>query len=253
MIINWPLITVLFLLSLPGIFTAMPRLIDLLLPTSSVLLKQRMSRIALVHAVLMAVVMIISGAVLSKYTHLDAPLLQALLKAEPILASVQKILLPVFLYTLGGLLGFLLLYYGVVAAILDKHTLQIMRKIRLVMRLDGCVLYGGVVEEILARWGLMNILVFFALLFTGQRGSFVTWTAIILSGMAFGVSQLPAYLAAGCKASRRFTYTMLLLNTWQAMVFGLLFWQHGILAAMMSHVLFHLGWWVYDKPDNDTI
>lgn len=245
--INWPLITVLFFLSLPGTFIAIPRLIYLLLPDNSEELRTRISRLAVAQTLLMVFLMSFAGAVLSLRTGLNAPVLDALLLGQPVLGVLQNLILPVLLYTLGGLLVFFVLYYAVVGSILDEATLEIMKKIRAALRPDGCILYGGVVEEVLARWGLMNVIAFFSILFSGRNTPLIIWGSIFLSGLFFAFGQLPAYLAAGCQPRRRFIYAVLLLNLWQALLFGWLFWQYGLLAAIIAHMLFHLGWSLYDK------
>lgn len=245
--INWPLIIVLFFLSLPGTLIAIPRLIHLLLPDNSEVLKARISRIAIGQTLLMVFLMSFAGAVLSLRTGLNAPVLEALLVGQPVLKALQNFILPVLLFTLGGLLVFFVLYYGIVGSILDEASLQKIRMIRAALRLDGCILYGGVVEEVLARWGLMNVIAFFSILFSGRNTPLVIWGSIFLSGLFFAFGQLPAYLAAGCLPSRRFIYAMILLSLWQAILFGWLFWQYGLLAAIIAHMLFHLGWAVYDK------
>lgn len=245
--INWPLIIVLFCLALPGVLIAVPRLISLLLPNNSDELKKRISRFAIGQTLFMVLLMSFGGSVLSPKTGLNASILDGLLQGKAVFEQIQAMLLPVFLVTLGGLVVFFFLYYGLVASILDEKTLQIMHKIRATLRVDGCILYGGVVEEIIARWGLMNVVAFFAILFSGQRNAVIIWSSIFLSGLIITLGQLPAYIAAGCQSSRRFIYSMLLLNLWQSLIFGWIFWQFGILAAMVAHMLFHFGWYLYDR------
>lgn len=244
--INWPLIIVLFCLSLPGVLIAVPRLIYLLLPENSEQLKKRLSKLAVAQTLLMVFLMCLAGAVLSVRTGLDATLLDSLLQGKSIRGDIAGIL-PVFLYTIGGLVVFFILYYGVVGSILDEASLQIMRRIRAVLHLDGCILYGGVVEEILGRWGLMNVIAFFAIFFAGEKTPLVMWSAIFLSGLLLTAGHIPAYLAAGCQSSRRFIYAMLLLHGWQAILFGWLFWQYGFIATVVAHMVFHLGWYLYDR------
>jgi hypothetical protein len=244
--INWPLVTVLFCLSLPGVLIAIPRLISVLLAENSEELRERISRFAIAQTLVMTFLMSLAGTVFSLRTGLNASLLDALLQGQSVLALIQKMVLPTLLYTLGGLLIFLVLYYGLVGSILDLKSLQVMRKIRAGIRPDGCILYS-VVEEVLARWGLMNVTVFFGILFAGQKSAAVIWISIFFSGIFFGLSQLPAYFAAGSMASRRFIFSILLLNLWQAILFGWLFWQYGLVAAIVSHMLFHVGWLLYDK------
>ncbi|AHE66166.1 CPBP family intramembrane metalloprotease [Legionella oakridgensis] len=248
MTINWPLVIVLFVLAIPGVFIAIPRLINLLLSKNSAQIKKRLSGLAIGQTLLMVFVMSIAGSVLSVSTGLNASLLESLLRGESVVTAIQDGLLPVFLYTLGGLVIFFILYYGVVASFLDETTLKIMQTLRGSIGLDGCMLYGGVVEELLGRWGLMNLMAFFAILFSGQRGPLIFWSAILISGGMYTLGHIPAYLAAGCQPTHRFFYSLVLLQGWQAILFGLLFWHYGLLFAIIAHMLFHLGWWLYDKP-----
>lgn len=247
MIINWPLIIVLFCLCIPGVCIAISRLIYFLLPQNSDVLKQRFSRFAVIQTLLMVFVMSFAGAVLSARTGLNAPVLEAILAGSATLASIQPILLPTFLYSLGGLVIFCLLYYGVVGSILDAQSFQAMSKMRAAIGLDGCVLYGGVVEEVVVRWGLLNVVTFFALMFAKQINNTIIIFSIFMSGLLFAVGQIPAYIAAGCISSRRFLYSLVLLSLFQSLIFGFLFWQYGLIAAILGHMLFHIGWGYYDK------
>ncbi|MBL7480553.1 CPBP family glutamic-type intramembrane protease [Legionella bononiensis] len=247
MIINWPLIIVLFCLCIPGVSIAMSRLIYFLLPQNSDVLKKRFSRFAVLQTLLMVFVMSFAGSVLSEQTGLNAPLLEAILAGKGGLDSFQSILFPTFLYTLVGTVIFFVFYYGIVGSILDEHSFQIMAKLRAALGIDGCVLYGGVVEEIIVRWGLMNVVAYFGLMFAKQKNNTVIVTSIILSGLLFAVGQVPAYIAAGCIASRRFLYSLVLLSLWQSLLFGFLFWYYGLVSAILGHMLFHLAWGYYDK------
>lgn len=247
MVINWPLIIVLFCLSIPGVCIAIKRLIYFLLSNNTDELKKRMSRFAILQTLIMVLVMSFAGAVLSLRTGLHAPLFEELLQGSAALNSFQFILLPSFLYSLFGLIVFCGLYYGLVGSILDQHSFEVMKKIRLVLGVDGCVLYGGVVEEVVARWGLMNLLVFFSMMFAKQNNSVIIWSSIVLSGLLFGIGQVPVYLAAGCLSSRRLIYSILSLYLWQALVFGFIFWNYGLFASIFAHMLFHVGWASYDK------
>jgi hypothetical protein len=249
MIINWPLIIVLFCLSLPGVCIAMTRLIYFLLPNNTEELKKRMSRMVIVQTLFMVFVMSLAGAVLSLRTGLKAPVLEAFLNGKGSFSALLAILLPSFLYAFGGLVIFCGLYYGIIASILDDHSFQVMNRVRRSLGIDGCVLYGGVVEEVIARWGLMNVLSFFVLMFTQQNNLVVVWISIFLSAVLFAVGQIPLYLASGAHSSRRLIYSILILSLWQSLLFGFVFWQYGLLASILAHMLFHLGWGLYDQKN----
>ncbi|MCL5272868.1 MAG: CPBP family glutamic-type intramembrane protease [Gammaproteobacteria bacterium] len=247
MVINWPLIIVLFCLCIPGTSIAMSRLIYFLLPQNSDVLKKRFSRFAVAQTLFMVFVMCFAGAVLSTRTGLNAPVLEAILAGNASISLIMPIVLPTLLYSFGGLIIFCLLYYGVFGAILDDQSFQSMARMRTAIGLDGCVLYGGVVEEIIVRWGLMNAVTFFALMFAKQISNTIVILSILISGLLFAVGQIPAYLAAGCTSSRRFLYSLVLLSLFQSLIFGFLFWQYGLISAILGHMLFHIGWGYYDR------
>ena len=46
-----------------------------------------------------------------------------------------------------------MLYYGLAKRVIDEKSMHIMTRLRETLGIDGCVLYGGIVEEIIGRWG----------------------------------------------------------------------------------------------------
>ncbi|KTC89466.1 CPBP family glutamic-type intramembrane protease [Fluoribacter dumoffii] len=247
MTINWPLITVLFILSIPGVTIAIKRLIFFLLSDNSDALKKRISGFAILQTLFMVFILSLAGTILSKSTGLGDPILEGLLQGTAGGSALIPVLLPTLIYGLCGLLVFLVLYYGVFARILDKKSMEVMSKIRKTLGVDGCALYGGVVEEIIARWGLMNLATFFALLFTKQYPNLIIWMSILISGLVFAVTQIPVYLAAGGSSNRHFIYSVLLLSLYQSLLFGYVFWQYGIITAILAHMVFHLGWAAFES------
>jgi hypothetical protein len=247
MIINWPLMVVLFCLAMPGVFIVMPRLVSFLLPDNTGVLKKRVSRLVIFQAVFMVLVMSFIGSVLSAKTGLNDPILEPLLQGKEVLNVVLATLIPVTIYALTCFIFFSCLYYGVIRFILDEHSFEVMTRLRAALKLDGCLLYGGVVEELIGRWGLMNLIAFFSMLFTKHLNNMVIFTSIVLSGLLFAIGQIPVYLAAGCLPNHRFVYSLILLSLCQSLFFGVVFWQYGLVAAMMAHILFHLFWAGYDK------
>ncbi len=247
MLINWPLIIVLFCISIPGVTIAVKRLIYFLLPGNTEALKNRLSRFAMLQTLLMVFILSLAGTILSQRTGLHAPILEALLAGKTGISALWPVVLPAISYAVLNLIISSLIYYGLAKYFVDSHNLQIMRNIRSVLGIDGCILYGGVVEEIIGRWGLMNLAVFFILLVTHQPSPAVIWTSIFISGLICAVAQLPAYFAAGCKSSRGFIYFFVGLSLIHSIVFGYVFWQYGLICSILSHMLFHAGWALFDN------
>lgn len=246
MTINWPLLTTLFCLSIPGTLIAIKRLIYFLLPDNTEELKKRISRFAIAQTLVTVLLMCVAGTIISRSTGLRAPILEAFLEGKAGISAFIPILLPTILYALVGLVTFCILYYGLAKHVIDEKSLQIMTKLRITLGIDGCVLYGGVVEEIIARWGLLNLATFFALIFTKQPSTLIIWFSIFISGIIFAIGQLPAYIAAGCTSSQQFIYSFIALSLFQSVIFGYLFWQYGLMCSILAHMLFHLGWALYD-------
>lgn len=247
MTINWPLVIVLLGISIPGIFIAIKRLIYFLLPDNTEELKKRISSYAVLQTLVMVFMLSLAGAVLAPSTGLHAVALEALLNGTAGIKILAPIILPALIYAAVALIIFCILYYGLAKRVMDEKSMQIITNLRRALGVDGCVLYGGVTEEVIGRWGLMNLAVFFALILTKEITPTVMWLSIMISSLIFAIGQLPAYLAAGCASSRQFIYTYILLSLSQSIIFGYVFWKYGLLCAILTHMLFHLGWALFDS------
>lgn len=115
------------------------------------------------------------------------------------------------------------------------------------------VLYGGITEELLMRWGLLTLLVWLGwrLVRRGRSGSEegslsrpgvgVVWGAIALSSLLFGLGHLPILLARVPLSSWLLLRT-LGLNGLGGLLFGWLYWKRSLEAAMIAHIAAHLTW-----------
>ena len=181
------------------------------------------------------------------HTNLGAPFFQALLSEASAWNEFRLQILPALGLGIGGALIFLLLYYLVFRPRLDDQTVVAMEDLRMRNGILGRVLYGGVVEEVMMRFGCMNLLVWGFQAILGGRPWAGIWLAIVVSGILFGIGHIPSYLQAGCKRSAWFYAAEIALNLWAALIFGWLFARFGLLAAMMAHAVFHLVWYPFDR------
>jgi hypothetical protein len=104
------------------------------------------------------------------------------------------------------------------------------------------MLYGGITEEILMRWGLMSLLVWIAWKGLKQGVTLpsagIYQGAIVLAALVFGLLHLPA-TAAIVPLTPVVIIRALLLNGIAGIGFGWLFWQYSLEAAMLAHISFH--------------
>jgi hypothetical protein len=96
--------------------------------------------------------------------------------------------------------------------------------------------YGGINEELLLRFGFMTLLVWLGTKLAHQESpsTAVMWAGIALAALLLGAAHLPMTVALAPLTTIVIIRTML-LNSIGGLVFGWLYWQQGLLAAMVAH------------------
>ena len=101
-------------------------------------------------------------------------------------------------------------------------------------------LYGGIVEELLLRAGMMTVIAWGLARITrqpfGQAPAWLVWTAILLAALTFGLLHLPA-TAVLIELTPLVIARALLLNAVLGVAFGWLAWRRGLEAAIASHLV----------------
>jgi hypothetical protein len=107
------------------------------------------------------------------------------------------------------------------------------------------LLYGGISEELMIRWGLMSLLAWLIWRFGGggtdapPRAS-VMRVAIIATAVVFGLGHLPA-ASALVPLNAVIVVRTVLLNAIAGVAFGWLFWRRSLEAAMVAHASSHIA------------
>jgi hypothetical protein len=108
-------------------------------------------------------------------------------------------------------------------------------------RLVVGLLYGGLAEEVIARWGALSLLAWALLRVLGPaHARLALGLAVVLSALAFGAAHLPA-LAVQIELDAALVVRTLLLNGLGGVVYGWLFCRHHLEAAMAAHAATHLA------------
>jgi len=109
------------------------------------------------------------------------------------------------------------------------------------------LLYGGIVEELLLRWGVMSLLVWIGWRLFQRRQDQVhpvlAWAAITLAAILFGVGHLPA-MASLVELTPLIIFRTILLNSLGGVVFGWLYWKRNLEVAMVAHAAGHVGFFI---------
>jgi hypothetical protein len=100
------------------------------------------------------------------------------------------------------------------------------------------LLYGGVTEEIIARWGLMSFIVWLALRLL-PPDDLPYWIGILGAALLFAAGHLPLLFTLVAAPSFWLILAVLAGNALVGIGFGWLFWRHGLEAAMLAHAGAH--------------
>lgn len=108
------------------------------------------------------------------------------------------------------------------------------------------LLYGGITEELLLRWGLLTLFAWAVHAVRRRVGDgretlapSSAWAAIVASAVLFGVGHLPA-LATVAEPTAALVVRTVALNAVAGIAFGWLYWRDSLEAAMVTHGTFHV-------------
>lgn len=193
--------------------------------------------LSLIQSAVFATLAIWAGVALSAPVGLAAPTLEALARRDNAIASLRRQIVPAAIAEL--LCGFFL----IALARITPPALQ-NAATTLSIPLAAKLLYGGITEEILLRWGLMTALLWLLWRTVSRRqGSpraALVATAVLGSALLFGIGHLPAVVALGIPLTTDVIAFVVLGNLIPGIAFGGLYARHGLEAAMMAHALAHL-------------
>jgi hypothetical protein len=186
-------------------------------------------------AVLLAVA-VLAGVALAPRVGLTAPVLSAFAAAQSLSLALRPQLVPGML---GGLAGAAMLRLFAHYAPPELAQLQADAPMPAAVRL----LYGGITEELLIRWGLMTLLVWLYWRTVqggvGAPSSTAMWMGIGISALVFGAGHLPAAAAFLGQVPLQLAVHIILANAAFGVVAGWLYWRYGLESAMLAHTSAH--------------
>lgn len=115
-----------------------------------------------------------------------------------------------------------------------------------VARLAMGILYGGLAEEIMMRWGLMSLIAWaLARLCQARSGNgglspLLAWSAVLVAALVFAAGHLPV-LALTVELTPVVIGRTVVLNMLAGIAYGWLFWRQGLESAMIAHASTHCG------------
>ncbi|MBM4222779.1 MAG: CPBP family intramembrane metalloprotease [Gammaproteobacteria bacterium] len=106
--------------------------------------------------------------------------------------------------------------------------------------------YGAINEEVLCRLFCVSLVALLLQKVTNLREKFVAVLSISFCALLFAVGHLPMLYKIVVNPNIYDIVRILFLNGFAGMIFGLLYWRYGLMAAMLSHfvadLVVHVFW-----------
>lgn len=237
------LATALFILGFLGVLSIAPMIPSLLAlqPEPLPMNIGTLQAIAILQSSVLLALMVLLGMVFTPKTGLSAPVITAMLNRMPWADTFKAQLLPALI---GGVAGGLLLviFYSFSSGYLPPDFIRAGNAFA--PPWYSRLLYGGITEEILLRWGVMSFLVWASYRITQAKDAAIKnynfVGAIILSSLLFGLLHLPVAFALSPEINTFFIVYIVLGNATFGFIAGYLYWKWGLECAIVAHMLAHL-------------
>lgn len=107
------------------------------------------------------------------------------------------------------------------------------------------VLYGGITEEILMRFGFMSFCIWMISKILSKQKT-VYWSSILISSLVFATLHIPYVSVIIEKLDFTVVSYVLLANTLGGILFGYLYWRINLVSAMIAHVSAHIIMYIWE-------
>jgi len=193
-------------------------------------------------AVILSVAVLV-GVVLASKVGLSSPVAEAAASGGDSVSAFTPQIIPGIV---GGLAGgvSLVLIATALKPFLSHEVLARLGEYGKILPLPTRLLYGGIIEELLLRWGLMTLLVWAAwrLFQKGQdrpKSAYFVG-AILISSVVFAIAHFPVAFMLFPEMTLALTMFVIVGNSAFGLIAGYLYWKKGLESAMIAHALTHI-------------
>ena len=192
-------------------------------------------------AVLLTIAVLI-GVTLASRVGLSSPMAEAIARNGPWRAALGPQILPGLLGGLAGGVGIVLTSI-VSKPLLPAEVVDRIGKLGQALPFATRLLYGGIAEELLLRWGLMTLLVWAAwrLVQRGQGRPEPAYVvgAILVSALIFAALHLPLAFLLLPQPTPAYVAFVIAANSIFGVIAGFLYWKKGLESAVIAHMVTH--------------
>ncbi len=199
--------------------------------------------LSLIQPTVILTVAVLIGIGLGAKVGLSAPVVEALAEKRPWFDALRSQIVP---GVVGGIVGGMVIVATTAATkpFLSAEAISLIGKFGQLMPLPTRLLYGGITEELLLRWGFMTLLAWLAWqLIQRNEDRPASWTyitAILISSFVFGLGHLPIAFLLFPEPTVALIIFVITANSAFGLVAGLLYWKRGLESAIIAHAITHV-------------
>ena len=199
--------------------------------------------LSLIQPTVLLSVAVFVGISLAQKVGLSTPAFEAWARRDNFIAALKPQVIPGLI---GGVVGGIAIILSWVLARphLPPEFVTRAVAINLLLPIPTRLLYGGITEELLLRWGVLTLLVWIGWrLFQKRQGpprSVFFVSAIVISSIIFGLGHLPLVVALGTNFTTAIVLYVVSANSVFGLIAGYLYWRRGLEAAIVAHMLAHV-------------
>jgi hypothetical protein len=235
---------ILFVFGLIGVLSMLPLIPPLLAlqPEPVPLPLPVVQLIAALQSSFMLLALVWLGSKCAAKIGLKAPMVDAFCQQQPLYPIFRTQWLAALV---GGVLGGLLMvgFFSFMQPSLPDDFLR--AAANLTPAWYTKLLYGGITEEVLLRWGVMSCIAWIVWRITqGGKGKLQTYhvlIAICFSALLFGVGHLPVAMSLSAELTMPLLTYIILGNAFFGFIAGYLFWKFGLECAILAHMIAHIS------------
>jgi len=227
------------LIDLDALVAILPIPVGTEIPTITPALKL----LSLIQPAVILSVAVLIGVVLASKVGLSSPVAEAAASGGDMISAFKPQIAPGII---GGLAGGVAIVLIALAwkPLLPLEAAQQISEFGKFVPLPTRLLYGGITEELLLRWGFMTLLVWAAwrLFQKGQdrpkAACFIG--AIVISSVVFGIGHLPIAFMLFPEPTLALMLFVIVGNSTFGLIAGYLYWKNGLESAMLAHMSAHV-------------
>ena len=184
---------------------------------------------SLIQSGILLAIVVYFGIKVSLKTNLKTPFLDNFITNQP-QANIKK------LFKIGIISGAIVATLILSLEFLFKIFIPVLDTIESPPLWQGLLasFYGAFTEELIVRYFLMSLLVWMLFKIFKSESSHLVFVAILSTALIFGLLHLPA-MSAVVDLTPLIIVRVIILNAVGGIIFGYLFWKHGLEFAVIAH------------------